>query len=127
MNRMLLALMLLCTSLLARAADEGLLGAPPFNSNALLPAPPAEGSATTHAELAELEKIQAQRTPAELARAKADAAQENVFAFSNVLGASFTAEQFPLTTQFFDRVTAVEKIAVRDAKSFWHRRRRPGR
>jgi acid phosphatase (class A) len=123
MTRLLAVTMLLCTSLLARAADDELLTNPPFSSKALLPAPPAEDSATTRQELMELERLQAQRTPLELARAKADAAQENVFAFSTVLGAQFTAEQFPLTTKFFERVTDTEKSVVRDAKNYWHRRR----
>jgi acid phosphatase (class A) len=124
MNKLALTLMLLCTSAAGQAADEApLLSGPPFTAHALLPAPPAEDSAITREELAELHNLQTQRTPAELARAKADAAEENVFAFSTVLGAQFTAKQFPLTTKLFERVTEAEKAALREAKDYWHRRR----
>jgi acid phosphatase (class A) len=124
MTKLALTLLLLCTSVAAVAGDEApLLSTPPFAAHALLPAPPAEDSATSREELAELHNLQAQRSAAELARAKADAAEENVFAFSTVLGPQFTAEQFPLTTRFFDRVTETEKAALREAKDYWHRRR----
>jgi acid phosphatase (class A) len=124
MSRLALTLMLLCTSAASLAADEApLLSGPPFTAHALLPAPPAEDSAITREELAQLHSLQTQRTPAELARAKADAAQENVFAFSTVLGPQFTAEQFPLTTKLFEKVTEAEKAAVRETKDYWHRRR----
>lgn len=124
MTKLALTWMLLCTSVAALAANEApLLSSPPFVAHALLPAPPAEDSATTREELTELHDLQTQRSPAELARAKADAAQENVFAFSTVLGPQFTAEQFPLTSKLFEHVTEAEKAVVREAKDYWHRRR----
>lgn len=124
MTKVSLLLMLLCTSLAAMAtAAAPLLATPPFFASALLPSPPAEDSVTTREELAELHRLQTQRSPTAVARAKADAAQENVFAFSTVLGPHFTAAQFPQTTKLFDQVAETEKAAVGEAKQYWHRRR----
>jgi acid phosphatase (class A) len=122
--KLALIVMLLCANGGTLMAEEApLLSAPPLTAHALLPAPPSEDSATTREELAQLHTLQMQRSPAQLARAKADAAEENVFAFSTVLGPQFTAEQFPLATQLFDRLMQTEKAAVREAKDYWHRQR----
>jgi len=119
-----LLLMLLCTSLGAAAADEGpLLTSPPFTAHTVLAPPPAEDSATAREELTELHRLQTQRSPDQVARAKADAVQESVFAFSTVLGPQFTANKFPLTTKLFDHVAETEKVALHEAKDYWHRRR----
>ena len=74
-------------------------------------------------ELAELHMLQMQRTAEQVARAKADGDEENVFAFTSVLGPQFTAGQFPLTIRLFDHVNATEKAVLREAKDYWHRRR----
>jgi acid phosphatase (class A) len=124
MSKPALMLMLLCTSIALLAADEApLLSTPPFIAHGLLPAPPAEDSATAREELAQLHTLQLQRTAAELARAKADGDEENVFAFTSVLGPQFTAGHFPLTTRLFDHVSVTEKAVLREAKDYWHRRR----
>ncbi len=96
-----------------------------FDVRAVLHAPPAEGSAQTAAELAELHRIEAARSPAALARAKADAADESVFLFRTVFGAGFTPARLPKTAAFFDRLQAEEEAETDVAKQFWHRPR-PG-
>jgi acid phosphatase (class A) len=124
MSKQALIVMLLCTGIAALAADEQpLLSTPPFIAHALLPAPPADDSATAREELAELHMLQMQRTAEQVARAKADGDEENVFAFTSVLGPQFTAGQFPLTIRLFDHVNATEKAVLREAKDYWHRRR----
>ncbi len=96
-----------------------------FGIEAVLHAPPAPDSAQTAAELSELHRIEAARTPAELARAKADAADESVFLFQDVFGAGFTAAGLPRTAAFFARLQAEEEAQTDVAKRFWHRPR-PG-
>src|SRR5579871_5640429 len=61
-----------------------------LNIDALLPNPPAVGSPENNNELAELHRIENRRTPDEVAQAKADDAQEDMFAFKTVFGAAFT-------------------------------------
>src|ERR1700684_1588092 len=62
----------------------------------LLPAP-AVGSAANEAELAELHRIEQTRTPDQIAQAKADEAEEDMFAFAPVFGPGFTPAALPLT------------------------------
>src|SRR5262245_49865295 len=68
----------------------------------LLAPPPAADSQQTRSEIQEILKVQATRTAAMEAAAKADQV-EDVFRFANVLGAKFKAENLPLATPFFER------------------------
>lgn len=89
----------------------------------LLPPPPANDSAQTKAELAEILTIQVTRTPEMAARAVADA-EENVWRFSDVIdNPKFTKENLPKFSAFFDRVVETEGAVVDPAKDVWKRPR----
>src|SRR5271154_1851036 len=63
----------------------------------ILPPPPTRDSAITTAEVTELHRIEAARTPAQIIRAEADDHEEDIFIFKTVLGPNFTAESLPIT------------------------------
>jgi acid phosphatase (class A) len=63
----------------------------------LLPEPPALDSPINKAELLELHRIEQARTPDDVARAKEDEAEEDIFAFKTVFGAGFDMQTLPLT------------------------------
>ncbi len=89
----------------------------------LLPPPPAEGSDAEKAELAELDQIQAARTDADFARAKADSDNETPTLYASVLGPSFDLSKLPATARLLDDVVSEEKAAARTAKAYFHRTR----
>lgn len=116
-------------SLLASVAGHALAAEPlPYvtakqlDLTRLLAPPPAQDSQQTRAEIQEVLKVQASRTPAMEAAAKADQ-EEDVFRFTNVLGSKFKAENLPLATPFFDRVANNEGVIVDPAKEVWKRPR----
>jgi len=91
----------------------------------LLPPPPANDSKQTKAELAELHRLQASRTPARVKQAEDDQT-ETVFAvISTDLGPSFNADSLPVTKAFFARVLNDEGVIVDPAKDTWARPRPP--
>ena len=88
----------------------------------ILPPPPANDSAQTKRELAEVLSLQVTRTPEQEARAQADVV-ENVWRFSDVMGPKFTKEALPAFAAFFDRVVETEGAVVDPAKDLWKRPR----
>ena len=108
----------------AARADE----AKPFTDSkevdllVILPPPPANDSAQTKAELAEVLTYQVTRTPEMVARAQADVT-ENVWRFANVMGPNFTKEKLPKFSAFFDRVVETEGAVVDPAKDVFNRPR----
>jgi acid phosphatase (class A) len=89
-------------------------------SGQILATPPATDSETTKAELAELHRIEAERTETEAAAAKLDDENETIFLFKNVMGEKFTAENLPA---FATRVRNDEGLNSDAAKSDFHRDR----
>jgi acid phosphatase (class A) len=89
----------------------------------LLPPPPAVGSPAQLAELDELRRIQAQRTPDELAAAKWDDAHENPSAFAQTLGASFDLNALPATAKLLATVDNDQAVAAGMAKKYFKRHR----
>ncbi len=116
----------LCFSLCPVAACAAPFLAPEaLNLPALLPAPPAPGSPETRAEIAEVLRLQADRTAAEAARCR-QIEGEDIFLFgSEVLGPWFTAANLPLTAAFFTQVREDFIPVNRAAKAVWPRRRPP--
>lgn len=106
------------------AADEAkpFITAKDVDLSQYLPAPPADDSAQTKAEIAELLAIQAKRTPEEEKAAIADA-QENVWRYADVMGPDFDAAKLPKVAAFFDRVIATEDVVDDRAKKYFHRSR----
>ena len=111
------------TSLPARAEDaKPYITAKELDLTKFLAPPPANDSAQTKTELAEILTIQVTRTPEMVARAQADA-EENVWRFADVLGPKFTKEALPKTEAFFARVAETEGAVVDPAKDVWKRPR----
>ena len=65
----------------------------------LLPNFPPDRSFEQVAELAELHKIEAARQPEDVAAAKADDGEEDIFVFKPVVGAWFSADKLPVLAQ----------------------------
>ena len=107
----------------AKAPRHIFVTADQLNPALLLPTPPANDSAATMAELAELHRLQEVRTPAEVAHAKADDAEEDIFIFRNVLGDAFKRENLPLTAVLGDNVHANEGVILNQAKTAFKRPR----
>lgn len=106
----------------AMAAHEAIfVAAAQTRSDLILAAPPADDSATTKAELAELHAIEAARTPEQVARARADDALETMFLYADVLGPAFDAAHLPLTAAFALRVKNDEGVNAMPAKQAFQR------
>jgi len=89
----------------------------------LLPPPPAPDSDTQKAELAELDRIQAARSDADLARATVDNDNETPTLYATVLGPSFDLAKLPATARLLGDVISEEKAAGELAKEHFHRSR----
>jgi len=88
----------------------------------LLAPPPATDSAEVRAELAQLLAFQVTRSPADEARAQADA-EETVWRFADALGHALDPAALPKTAALFARVAASEAAVVDPAKEQWARPR----
>ena len=106
------------------AKSARLLPAGAVDVTRLLPDPPAAGSAEARAELDAVLAVQSARTPADVARAKAEE-KFTVFAFADVVGPSFDAKRCPRTADLFASLEAEAKAACKDGKAHWNRRRPP--
>ncbi len=91
----------------------------------LLPAPPAPGSLVTRAELDVLLHLQAERTPAQAARARLVDSEDPFLFGSDVLGEWFSAANLPQTAAFLAQVRADLIPVSRAAKGLFNRRRPP--
>src|SRR6185437_5526561 len=94
-----------------------------YDSVRLLPPPPRPGSAQAKAEIAELERIQAQRTKADFAAATRDGSNNNLMMFAPVLGSGFDLAKLPATAKLSADLVRTEAAVTKDAKSFFKRRR----
>jgi acid phosphatase (class A) len=94
-----------------------------LDMKALLPSPPATDSETTRRDLVELYYIEESRTAAQIAAARADEAEEDIFIFRNVLGDKFTSAALPVTAALSSRIRANEGVIVSPAKNFFRRTR----
>ena len=95
----------------------------PLHLDRILPPPPSQNSAATTAELTELHRIEAARTPAQVHQAEADDQQEDIFIFKSVLGPAFTAEALPLTAALSAHVRKDESAAGSPLKKIYGRPR----
>jgi acid phosphatase (class A) len=89
----------------------------------ILSPPPAAESAVTAAELTELHRIEAARTPAQVTQAQADDHDEDIFIFKSVLGPGFTAEALPATALLSAHVRKDESAAGSPLKDIYRRPR----
>jgi acid phosphatase (class A) len=89
----------------------------------LLPPPPPEGSPAAKAELAELDRIQGERTPGAFARADLDFRTRNGTIFRDAVGPGFDLAKLPATARLLADVETDEDIAATVAKDFFKRER----
>ena len=88
-----------------------------------LPPPPAPDSLTAQADLDTVLHVQADRTPAQIARAQA-VANQTLFTFAApVLGPWFTAQNLPRTAAIFDTIYAQAKPITMEIKNHFQRTR----
>jgi acid phosphatase (class A) len=89
----------------------------------LLPPPPADDSPAGRADLETVLQVQADRTPAQLARA-ARVAPQTAFTFAvPVLGENFTSANLPRTTELLKEILTETRVIVLAAKARWDRTR----
>jgi acid phosphatase (class A) len=122
------AMLPMAAMLLVAATGPGPAVAPPLLVDAIrpdliLPPPPHEGGAEADAELAELHRIEAARSPAELAQAMADDKTKDVTIFSTALGPNAGLLDGPAVTRLFLMVRVEEKRDADAAKAFFRRNR----
>jgi acid phosphatase (class A) len=96
---------------------------PAANPALLLPPPPADGSPAAKAEMDELHRIEASRTPADFAHAMSDDKAEDVSAFAAVMGPRFDLKALPKTAALFADLRKEEKEAATQAKNYFKRNR----
>lgn len=120
-------LLLAAAAVLATAAADprpaSLLGKADLDPALVLPPPPAAGSAQARAEIAELRAIEAARTPAEEAAARADGDTKSAAIFASVLGPRFDLAALPATAALMALVRASEKDTVDRGKAEFQRAR----
>jgi acid phosphatase (class A) len=88
----------------------------------ILPGPPKPNSKAQRKDMAVSLDWQAKRTPAMEALAQADADQ-SVFRFGAILGASFSKDRLPVSAHFFDEVLDDARTVGAAAKTYWSRPR----
>jgi acid phosphatase (class A) len=112
-----------CTVALPAGASPVFLSTAYYNPAELLPPPPADGSPSAKAEMDELHRIEKARTADQFARALADDHDEDITAFSQVMGPGFDLKVLPKTAALFADVKAEEKTAAKLAKDYFKRNR----
>ena len=124
------AIAMMASVLLINAAPSFAEDAKPFVTDAdvalldLIPAPPAQDSAVTKAEIAAYHAMETTRTDEQAKFAIADD-EETVFRFLDGMGVKLDPAKLPLAAKFFERVAATEGAAVDPAKKLWNRPRPP--
>ncbi|SDE90681.1 phosphatase PAP2 family protein [Terriglobus roseus] len=94
-----------------------------LNLNVLIADPPAQNSTITDSELRELHAIESHRTNAQVAAAQADDAEEDIFVYHTIFGASFTAKNLPILAALSTDVHNEESVASVPLKTVFSRPR----
>jgi len=90
---------------------------------AILAAPPADGSPEAKRELADVHRLQETRQPAQIAHAKADDDEEDMFIFHDVMGERFNAQALPHTALLSAHLHNDESVIGGAAKQKFQRLR----
>jgi len=116
--------LLLPGSLLAKAPAFYYLAPDSISLTALLPGPPAPGSAGNNADIQAVLARQAARTPEDIARAHAE---ENLTpaAFARIFGRWFTPDRLPLTFALLNNAASDAETISAAGKTLWKRPRPP--
>jgi acid phosphatase (class A) len=88
-----------------------------MNLPALIPNPPEDPAA----DLSVLHSIESSRTPKEVAAAKTDENQENLFLYTSVMGDHFNAAALPVTAELGVHIENEASVAGGALKSLFHR------
>jgi acid phosphatase (class A) len=124
MRHRILALALVALTLRAQPARTFVyMKAEPAAIAELLPTPPAPQSRQTLAELDELHGIQEGRSPQEVALAKQDDSEVDVFAYRGVIGPGFTKEALPTLASFWKNLQNDSALILTASKTLFHRPR----
>jgi acid phosphatase (class A) len=107
---------------LQAAGQPKYLAAGSLDPIALLPPPPAAGTAEAAADLATTRTISQARTPEQTADAAAEV-KLTVFCFSPVLGSWFQPGRFPKTEALFKQIDSDTRTVTGIGKSFFQRPR----
>jgi len=94
-----------------------------LNLAASIPAPPDPGSPQFKAELAEVHRIESERTPAQVAAAQGDDREEDIFIYRGVVGDQFTAANFPILAELSAHVHNDEPVEGNPIKDHFKRQR----
>lgn len=94
-----------------------------LNVSDLIPEPPAPDSAASKADLEAVRHVEQTRTPEQVAQAKADDAEEDMFVFKTVLGPQFTAEALPRTAELGVHVKNEQGVIGNQLKMHFERPR----
>jgi acid phosphatase (class A) len=94
-----------------------------LNFTLILPNPPGQNSQTTRVELAELHRIEASRTPQQIAAAQADDREQDIFIFKRLFGEDFNAASLPLTAALSAHIHNDESVVSKPLKSSFSRPR----
>lgn len=121
-SAVLVLLLALSPSVLALNATEPYPLAAQLDLTTLLPPPPAAGSAADKQDLEALLALQASRSEAQLALARADA-DASIFRFADAVDSGFDAKTLPRTAFLFERITRSIGAVVGAAKDHWNRPR----
>lgn len=89
----------------------------------ILPLPPTQHSQTTKAELAYVHRVEQTRTPEQVAAARADDREEDLFIFTHVIGSRFTKGDLPLTAALSAHVHNDEAVISEPLKGIYKRPR----
>jgi acid phosphatase (class A) len=89
----------------------------------ILPPPPGRDSGIATSELEELHRLEASRTPTQVAQAQIDDHEEDIFIFRSALGPNFTAEALPVTAALSEQVRTDESAASGPLKKIYRRPR----
>jgi len=116
------AVLILASSMLcAGVAQAALLDPATIQPGQFLPPPPAEGSIDAKAEMKEVNDIIARSTPADIAAAAKDDADENPDIFNDAIG--FDVKTRPETFKLLTMVANEAESDTKAAKTFFHRKR----
>jgi acid phosphatase (class A) len=89
----------------------------------ILPLPPTQDSQTTKEELAYVHRVERTRTPGQVAAARADDREEDLFIFTHVIGSRCSKDDLPLTAALLAHVHNDEAVISEPLKGIYKRPR----
>jgi acid phosphatase (class A) len=89
----------------------------------LLAPPPTPDSTTTQTELALIHRVEQTRTAGQIAAARADDQEQDIFIFKDTLGQDFTAEKLPHTAALSRHIHNDEGVVTKPLKNTFARPR----